>query len=172
MNTLLRLLCTVLLLCLGVAIRAETVVGDNVNCRAAARVTSHVLGTLRKGEAVPVLSASGAWSYVDPASLPACWVRSNLLRAYASGDPYSDGRQSVTSAYAKRSSYRSSSSLHAKRLYASSRTHRSTSRKRGRRSSGSYSGGGSCPCNGSSVCVGPRGGRYCITSGGNKRYGV
>lgn len=31
---------------------------------------------------------------------------------------------------------------------------------------------GPCPCNGGNVCVGPRGGRYCITSGGNKRYGV
>lgn len=29
-----------------------------------------------------------------------------------------------------------------------------------------------CPCGGGNVCVGPRGGRYCITSGGNKRYGV
>ncbi|MGE8226154.1 MAG: SH3 domain-containing protein [Stenotrophomonas sp.] len=34
-----------------------------------------------------------------------------------------------------------------------------------------YSGSG-CPCSGSQVCIGPRGGRYCITSGGNKRYGV
>lgn len=31
---------------------------------------------------------------------------------------------------------------------------------------------GSCPCNGGDVCVGPRGGRYCITSSGRKRYGV
>lgn len=29
-----------------------------------------------------------------------------------------------------------------------------------------------CPCSGDRVCIGPRGGRYCITSGGNKRYGV
>ncbi len=29
-----------------------------------------------------------------------------------------------------------------------------------------------CPCSGGEVCVGRRGGRYCITSGGNKRYGV
>jgi hypothetical protein len=29
-----------------------------------------------------------------------------------------------------------------------------------------------CPCSGNHVCIGPRGGRYCITSGGNKRYGV
>ena len=55
-------------------------------------------------------------------------------------------------------------------------------RKRGtrRRKSSSFSSfssqrgttSGSCPCNGGDVCVGPRGGRYCITSGGNKRYGV
>lgn len=31
---------------------------------------------------------------------------------------------------------------------------------------------GACPCNGGKVCVGPRGGRYCITISGNKRYGV
>ncbi len=30
--------------------------------------------------------------------------------------------------------------------------------------------GGGCPCSGSNNCYGPRGGRYCITSGGNKRY--
>ena len=33
-----------------------------------------------------------------------------------------------------------------------------------------YNYGGSCPCSGYSNCFGPRGGRYCITSGGNKRY--
>ncbi len=27
-----------------------------------------------------------------------------------------------------------------------------------------------CPCSSSRNCIGPRGGRYCITSGGNKRY--
>ncbi len=27
-----------------------------------------------------------------------------------------------------------------------------------------------CPCNGGNNCFGPRGGRYCITSGNNKRY--
>lgn len=30
--------------------------------------------------------------------------------------------------------------------------------------------GGRCPCGSGSVCTGPRGGRFCITSGGNKRY--
>lgn len=32
--------------------------------------------------------------------------------------------------------------------------------------------GSSCPCSSGSVCIGPRGGRYCITSRGNKRYGI
>lgn len=27
-----------------------------------------------------------------------------------------------------------------------------------------------CPCSGYNICIGPRGGKYCITSGGNKRY--
>lgn len=31
---------------------------------------------------------------------------------------------------------------------------------------------GECPYNGGNLCGGPRGGRYCITSNGNKRYGV
>ena len=31
---------------------------------------------------------------------------------------------------------------------------------------------GVCPCSGPNVCIGPRGGRYCITAGGNRRYGV
>ena len=44
-------------------------------------------------------------------------------------------------------------------------------RKKKRRSGGGAS-GGYCPCGSGMVCTGPRGGRYCITSGGNKRYGV
>ncbi|WP_455233256.1 hypothetical protein [Geopseudomonas aromaticivorans] len=32
--------------------------------------------------------------------------------------------------------------------------------------------GGRCSCAGGNVCYGPRGGRFCITSGGNKRYGI
>lgn len=47
----------------------------------------------------------------------------------------------------------------------------SSSRKNLRPARSDYS-DGSCPCSGSRVCIGPRGGRYCITSGGNKRYGV
>jgi hypothetical protein len=43
-------------------------------------------------------------------------------------------------------------------------------KKRSRSRGGYYNEG--CPCSGRQICIGPRGGRYCITSGGNKRYGV
>lgn len=58
------------------------------------------------------------------------------------------------------------------------RRSRSRSSRRGRRRSragipaGLHDRGttdGACPCNGGKVCVGPRGGRYCISGGGNKR---
>ena len=34
------------------------------------------------------------------------------------------------------------------------------------------SSGGMCPCSARQVCIGPRGGRYCMTSNGRKRYGI
>jgi hypothetical protein len=66
-----------------------------------------------------------------------------------------------------RTSYRSPISLTTR-----SRTSpaRATAKRRTRSGFGSSS--GSCPCGSGHICVGPRGGRYCITSGGNKRYGM
>ena len=58
------------------------------------------------------------------------------------------------------------------------RSRKRSTRRRARGLSGGIGGGrgeasdGNCPCNGGKVCVGPRGGRYCITSSGRKRYGV
>jgi hypothetical protein len=63
----------------------------------------------------------------------------------------------------------------------SSYRRRSTTRRRSSGYGGGYSipsgtrgltDDGGCSCRSGKVCVGPRGGRYCITSGGNKRYGV
>lgn len=55
--------------------------------------------------------------------------------------------------------------------YRSTRKPSLPSRERSQSARGNYF-DGDCPCSGSRVCVGPRGGRYCITFGGNKRYGV
>jgi hypothetical protein len=150
---------------------AETVSGDRVNCRSAARATASVLGVLRRGQDVPVLSRSGAWSYVDRPSLPACYVRSDLLGYSAGGYATSTYRTSPRSR-AGRSSYRSATGLYSGSRYTASGRRRSSSGRSRSRSRGLYDGGGSCPCSGSNICIGPRGGRYCITSGGNKRYGV
>ena len=46
---------------------------------------------------------------------------------------------------------------------------RSSSSSRGYSNSASST--SDCSCSGGNVCIGPRGGRYCITAGGNKRYG-
>jgi hypothetical protein len=54
---------------------------------------------------------------------------------------------------------------------STSHWHSANPHKRSRNSNGYFS-AGACPCSGSNICIGPRGGRFCITSGGNKRYGV
>jgi hypothetical protein len=152
----------------GAAAHAGTVVGTSVNCRAAARTTSPVLGVLQRGAEVQVLSSSGAWSYVDPDLLPACWIRSDLL----SSSVASYG--SVSRSYMNRAhvSSRQNHSVRPKTRYAASRARRPLSGGSRRKARSLYDAGSSCPCRGSNICIGPRGGRYCITSGGNKRYGV
>ncbi|WND04740.1 hypothetical protein [Acinetobacter soli] len=54
----------------------------------------------------------------------------------------------------------------------SSYSSKGKSRSSSSRSSSGYASGSSdsCPCSGSNDCIGPRGGIYCYTSGGNKRY--
>jgi hypothetical protein len=166
-----RLLLPTVLGMLATVSHAETVVGDKVNCRLAARATAPVLRVLRRRQGVPVLSTSGAWSYVHPTALPACYVRSDLLASAASTAAPSSYR-SATRGRAAPSSYRRNYGLYNSPQVAGSSRRRSSSRRSGSRSRSLYGGGGSCPCSGVNICVGPRGGRYCITSGGNKRYGV
>ncbi len=54
----------------------------------------------------------------------------------------------------------------------SSYSSKGKSRSSSSRSSSGYASGSSdsCPCSGSNDCIGPRGGIYCYTSVGNKRY--
>jgi hypothetical protein len=173
MTGLIRWMLSVACLCMAASAHAETVTGQKVNCRAAARVTSRVLGTLRRGDDVSVISSDSAWSYVDPARLSACYVRSDLLAASPGGYAgYSSAQTSRGAAKPVGSSYRQSPGLFSTSRYTSRVKRRPASTRRSSRSRGFYDGGGSCPCSGSNICVGPRGGRYCITSGGNKRYGV
>jgi hypothetical protein len=118
--------------------------GDGVNCRASASTSSQVIERFSRNEQVIVAEVTGGWARIERS--PTCWIRQDLLSETFSF--YSPPARSTPS---PRRRSDGSSGRSARR--------------------GPYS-DGSCPCSGSRVCIGPRGGRYCITSGGNKRYGV
>ena len=106
-----------------------------------------------------------------------CWVSEGFLERAAAiaavGAPQSGGTHDLLTAGSAAGAGAAGAYV-ATRAGAHHAKRRPTSHgRRGRRShgGGSYFGGG-CPCSGSQICIGPRGGRYCITSGGNKRYGV
>lgn len=162
------------LLALSGGAHAAQVSANSLNCRSRPDASAPVVAKLTRGRHVEVSEAGGGWSHVVS---PNCWVVARYLTAdsvgYAPSRAHSyanSNRQSYGSP-----NYLSSTKKHSKKYSAtrksstSSRSKRSSSR-RSSGSGGSY--GGSCPCSGSNVCIGPRGGRYCITSGGNKRYGV
>lgn len=143
----------------------------SLNCRASADVSAAIVQGLHHGEAVTVVDTSAGWSKIDLPSV-SCWVSTAFLTDTLpdNGKSHAEaGKMGLSSpvgtgvgAVSTRGTVRNSRS-HA--------GHSKRARKR-RRSAPVNFYGGNCPCSGSNVCIGPRGGRYCITSGGNKRYGV
>jgi hypothetical protein len=143
----------------------------SLQCRAEPSLTR-----LPKNAAVRVVERSGEWWRVNYTSAPLCWAKSGFLTVNASGSSDTvqmGGRIPSTGSTASRPAALSlrplplaspASPVSAPRRSAASAASRP---RRTDRSAGS-----GCPCSGSRVCIGPRGGRYCITSGGNKRYGV
>lgn len=158
----------------------------SLNCRTAPSSQSTVVRAFKQNETATVVEQAGDWTKLSGSK--DCWVVSRYLADSAAPEPSSIlsradskgelsgtqsllGRQTSTS-YIDSAPLKKSSSTRSRsspRSYASSTSHRK-SRKASSRGYG-YD-GGSCPCSGNRVCIGPRGGRYCITSGGNKRYGV
>lgn len=162
------------LLALGFAVpAAATTTSANVNCRKAPNASSRLVRQIPKGTSVQVAGRANGWSLL---SNDDCWVLSRYLIEEGASVPNHMVNQPtervMRAAPGHVHSYRS-------RPVAKPRVSiqgRQTTWKKPRRTSGrsnSYNfGGSSCPCSGRNICVGPRGGRYCITSGGNKRYGV
>ena len=102
-----------------------------------------VVRTLKQDESVQVYELAGKWARISPAALPAEWVSApNLCEEAGCG------------ALAPPPPLQTNLSAPTPRTQSSSQTDTSDR----------------CPCSGSDNCFGPRGGRYCITSGGNKRY--
>lgn len=140
---------------------------SNANCRVSLSPSARSIEHIPAGTSVAVLSREGSWAKVDRRR--DCWISDRYLTAAGPAIP----ERSLRSY--KASARRSSGRLETRR--ANRRSLRSVSRRssprRSLRSSSPYSyDGGSCPCSGHNICIGPRGGRYCMTSGGNKRYGV
>lgn len=130
---------------------AQTVTA-RANCRATPSADAAIVRRLAIGEHIVPARRQGGWAEVR-ANGATCWVSTSLLSNAA---PHA----AVPA--------RHSASLD--QLVAATPRRSRQSRPASTRSRAA--GGGACPCSGRNVCVGPRGGRYCITSGGNKRYGV
>lgn len=139
----------------------------NVNCRMSPALSARSIEHIPTGTSVAVLSRESSWSKVHRRR--DCWISDRYLAAEGSAMPERSLRSYEPSA---RHSSGGLETRRANRRSLRSVTRRSSPR-RSLRSSSPYSyDGGSCPCSGRNICIGPRGGRYCITSGGNKRYGV
>lgn len=160
---------------MGPAAMASYINSNGVNCRATPDTGARVVAKLSKGQSVTVAEGGGGWSRIEK---PSCWVSSRFLSTdYVAQSPHVSSRnyEGFRSSALSASRRQSSSNLYAFKGSNTKKTKRKSTRSRPskRRSSGSgFYGGSGCPCSGGTVCIGPRGGRYCITSGGNKRYGV
>lgn len=150
-----------------------TTVTSNVNCRSQARATAHIVARIPAGSDVSVERRRDDWSLILHATR-SCWVASRYLGEQSTADANQASLRQTRAVSRSAYTNRERISRPSRRSsFWSSTPHRSTRRQSRARSAPSYNyGGGSCPCSGRNICVGPRGGRYCITSGGNKRYGV
>lgn len=119
---------------------------QTLNARSGPSSTSRIVGRLRDGQAVKVVESKGDWLKVAQGAA-LFWIANSHVTS--SPPVRAAASQSLLSTPQKRT-----------------RSAKRTKSKRGNFLDGS------CPCSGTRICIGPRGGRYCITSGGNKRYGV
>lgn len=156
------------------AAQAERVGGSVALCRQVPSIRSHVVARLSPGTPVVVSERRSSWSRAASGGR-ACWMASHLLvdDAVAGTPSYLLGPGGTRSARAastpRATSKHRATPMHRASL-AFSRPRRSARAGRGRRT-GAFAYGGSCPCGSGRICIGPRGGRYCLTSGGNKEYG-
>lgn len=152
------------------------VAARSLNCRAEPTSSARVVEALSRNEQVVVAERRDGWAGLTRAG-GTCWVSEGFLErgaADANGVATEPGGTRGLLTAGAVAGAGAAGAYVATGAGAHHSKRRSTSHgRRGRRGhgGGSYFGGG-CPCSGSQICIGPRGGRYCITSGGNKRYGV
>ena len=115
----------------------------SLNGRAKPATSSTVLHKLRRGESVRIVERKNGWLKVIQGAAT-FWI---IAKHVSSTPPEVQHTPPQIARFV--SSPKKASKRHASR-----------------------SSGGGCSCSSGGVCVGPRGGRYCYTSGGNKRYGI
>lgn len=168
----LRLLLRMLALGLTAPAMATTT-SANLNCREAPDATSRVVTQIPRGTPVQVVGRANGWSLL---SSDDCWVLSRYLidDTSSAANRFNDqpAERVTRPAHVRTRSYRDRPIAKPRVSIQGRQSAWKNPRRSSRRSSGYNFGGSSCPCSGSNICIGPRGGRYCITSGGNKRYGV
>lgn len=171
MRNVLRCLVVMVSLISGVA--SATTVTSNVNCRSQPKPSASIVSRIPAGTEVSVERRLDDWSLISH-SPRSCWIASRYLGEQSTADANRASlRQTRAASHRAYTNGKRISRPSRQSSFWSSTPHRSPRRQRRARSEPNYNyGGGSCPCSGRNICVGPRGGRYCITSGGNKRYGV
>ena len=125
---------------------SDHVNGAGVEGRASPSSSSKVVHVFQNGESVTVVKRKRNWIKVVQSGVT-FWVLARHISSPAHVS-HAAKRSSLVARPSKKSAKRNRTSKRA--VYS----------------------GGSCPCGSGRICTGPRGGRYCITSGGNKRYGV
>lgn len=143
-------------------------------CRTAPDRSAAVVTQLLNGNVVEMLERSREWVRVRAGAAPqGCWVMEQFLRASAGGGVSTvvnpRGRRTRPAARSPAPEQVTSFPAPAAPLglHSSAQLRRAVDRAtRPTRPSA----GGACPCSSSRNCRGPRGGRYCTTSGGNRRY--
>ncbi|WP_010111412.1 SH3 domain-containing protein [Acinetobacter sp. P8-3-8] len=108
-----------------------------------------IVGQLKRGDTVLVYDINQDWSRISKEREEPQWVFSQYLCSFEGCSKSKNSFSSTTKSSISRKAP-ASKPLQINRF------------------SQSYS--GSCSCSSGTYCYGPRGGRYCYTSGGNKSY--
>lgn len=107
----------------------------------------HIVGKLGRGEKVDIYETKGNWARISLNSSSPQWLSTKLL-CETDGCFKQKSRSTTSNNYQALKSHPHHSERKQKKTYYDS----------------------DCSCAVVDYCVGPRGGHYCITSGGNKRY--
>lgn len=134
---------------------ASFVQSTALNCRAAPSVDAEIIKKFNRAEEVPVTETMNGWARTQVTDEVSCWVSEEFLGETPPAEAVEpEAPASFTTPFVPQ-------------RRAQSPAPRQSAAPRAKRSSG-----GACSCEANRVCVGPRGGRYCLNSSGTKRYGV